>query len=495
MNNAADLLYPHRVPTAPRPSLYPPPIVFNGRVRSSAEVAATAAGWLDVVRDAIPRGARLTAMLMSNHPDAVALLFALSTLPLPVVVFPADPRAWRTDPPLPPGTPVFVPPALRAAARASADLDLRALPDPRPGAAASGFLACPGFVNFTSGSTGLPKPVYIATASFLTQAAAVVEAGRLEAGGPIVGSLPLSTHYGFGQALLLAAVLGAPLGLLERFDHRGLLRLLADGPYAYWPTTPLMADQLARAPLTAGCPAAPAVCHVSAGRLSPQTSRTFAERFGVALRPSYGQTENGFITVDAGATGTIRLDRVGRAAPGIAVRVGDDPLDPHPPERPGRVWYTSPWYMEGYGFPPELAPREGRQGWWPTADVGVLDDEGYLALAGRLDDCFKTARGHLVNPGLVADALAGHPGVTDVVVIPLRRSDGPELGAVVESESEDPLEPHALRATAARVLPPWLQPGVVTVVRRLPRLAGGKADREACHALLLRARGIPPAAG
>ena len=180
------------------------------------------------------------------------------------------------------------------------------------------------------------------------------------------------------------------------------------------------------------------------------------------LRPNYGQTENGFITVDTAPDDAIRPDCVGRAAPGIEVRIGDDPLDADPPGRLGRVWFKSPWYMEGYGFPPHLAPREGREGWWPTADVGVLDASGYLTLAGRADDCFKTSSGHLVNPGEIVQALTGHSGVSEVVVIPVRSPAGPVVGVLAEAEAV--LDADQLRATAAKMLPSWLQPQVVAVL-------------------------------
>jgi len=470
--------------------LEPPPIAFGGAGWSSDELAAMAGGWLDFVRASVPDSAELTAMPMSNHPQAVALFFALSSLPLPVAVLPPDARAWRTSPPLPDGTPVFVAPPLRALAPAAKAAGLAALvvPDARragpPGSVS--FLACPGFVNFTSGSTGLPKPVYITTRSFLIQTAAIVEASGLAPGDPVLASLPLSTHYGLGQALILPTVLGSPLGLVERFDHRSVFRLLDAAPYTYWAATPLMADLLARAPLAGRCPPAPTICHISAGRLSPRTFQAFAERFGVTLKPSYGQTENGFISADTAAPEAIRPDRVGRPAPGIEVRIGDDPRHPRAPGELGRVWFKSPWYMEGYGFPPRLAPREGRDGWWPTADMGFLDDDGYLALAGRADDCFKTALGHLVNPGMIADALTAHPGVTDVLVIPVGESGGALIGVVVEGEGVH----HAdLRTTVGRALPPWLQPHVLTVTPCLPRLAGGKPDRDACLSLLREARG------
>jgi acyl-CoA synthetase (AMP-forming)/AMP-acid ligase II len=464
----------------------PPAVAFKGRSWRSEELAATAAGWLDFVQASVPPAAEMTALPLANQVDAIALFFALSTLPLPVVILPPDPRAWQSRPPLPAGTPIFLPPSLRALAGQGDALGLRTfvLPDPRPGSRAPGpFLTSPGFVNFTSGSTGLPQPVYILTRSFVRQTEAIVEACRLSSAHAVVATLPLSTHYGFGQALLLAALLGSPLGLVGRFDHRSVLRLFAEGTYDYWAATPLMADALARAPLSGPVPAVPGICHISAGRLSGRVFRAFRDRFGVAPRPNYGQTENGFITVNTTPDDQIDPGNVGRPAPGIELRIGEDPSEPYPAGQLGRVWYRSPWYMEGYGFPPRLAPREHRGGWWPTRDVGALDAAGSLTLAGRIDDCFKTASGYLVNPGEITNVLMGHPAVSDVVVLPLASSAGTDIGALVESDAA--LDLDALRAAVARALPPWLHPQRLAAIEKLPRLPGGKPDRAACRALLL----------
>lgn len=470
-----------------RATCRPPAVVFDGRRWSPDEMAAISAGWLDRLSASVPRTARLTAVALSNHPESVALLFALSCLPWPVIVYPPDPRAWRSSPPVSAGTPLFLPPSLTELApeAAAVGLQAHALPAPRsPSSAArsASFLACPGFVNFTSGSTGLPKPVYISTQSFLVQTAAIIEACKLGSDCAVAGSLQLSTHYGLGQALFLPTVLGSTLGLLERFDPRGLLALFASDAYGYWAGTPLMAELLTRVPPSDRRPTVPPICHISAGKLSLRTFHAFTARFGVKLRPNYGQTECGFITVDTSPDEGIRPESVGRASPGVEVRIGDDPQDPLPAGRLGRVWFRCPWYMEGYGFPPELAPRAGREGWWSTADVGILDHAGYLTLAGRADDCFKTSSGYLVNPGEIVQALMSHPGVTEVVVIPIRGAGGSEVGVLVEAEGA--VDADLLRATAARKLPTWLQPKVLVVTDRLPRLAGGKADRNACHGIL-----------
>lgn len=229
-------------------------------------------------------------------------------------------------------------------------------------------------------------------------------------------------------------------------------------------------------------PRIPPVCHVSTDRLSPRVWRAFLARYGVPLRPGYGQTENGFISTDTSPPARIRPGGSGRAAPGIEIRIGDDPLAPYPAGRVGRIWYTSARYMEGYGYPPRLAPRERRGDWWPTQDVGSLDPDGYLTVAGRLDDCFKTASGYLIDPAAIVEALTGHPGVTEVVIVPVPSASGPAIGAVVEGAAG--VDAERLRVAAARTLPPWSRPHAIVVTDRLPRLAGGKPDRQACRALL-----------
>jgi acyl-CoA synthetase (AMP-forming)/AMP-acid ligase II len=431
---------------------------------------------------------------MINHPDAVALFFALSSLPLPVVVLPADVRAWPSVPPVPTETPVFLPPQLHGLAGAGQALGLQtfAMSDARLPATttrAVPFMATPGIVVFTSGSTGPPKPVYFLTRNLFLQLVAIAETCRLSRGAAIAGGLPLATPFGLVRNLLMAAFLGSTLGLLERFDHRSALKLFAAAPYAHWVGTPLMADMLTRAAVSVlPRPSVPPSCHIGTGKLPERVFRAFLERFGVPLRPAYGLAEGGAVTVDMGRDDEIRPASVGRPVAGVEVRIGDDPLDPTPPGRPGRVWVRSPWYMEGYGFPPTLAPRESRGGWRPTQDIGILDEAGYLILTGRVDDCFKTSSGHLVNPGEITNALMSHPGVTDVVIMPV---DGGVASVVIGAlvEGDRALAPDALRAAAGRMLPQWLRPHVMAVTERLPRLPGGKADRAACRAILRFASG------
>jgi len=157
----------------------------------------------------------------------------------------------------------------------------------------------------------------------------------------------------------------------------------------------------------------------------------------------------------------------------------------------GRVWIMTPWRMEGYGFPPDLLPRETRGGWWPSPDLGQLDEAGYLTLMGRIDDCFRTSAGYVVNPAAVAAVVQRYPGVTDMAVVPLGDRLAPVLGILVESPAE--LDLDKLRRHLARTLPAWSQPRVIETTTALPRLSTGRADRLACIAILEEVRSSTPA--
>ena len=466
----------------------PPAVHFGGRTWSRDELAALATGWHGDLVQQLGPAPPLLAVLMANHPESVALFFALTSFPAPVILLGDDPRAWRSTPPLPRDTPVALSEASHHLAGSVAAIGCRpftvsvARPAPRRPPPAPAFLASPGLVAFTGGSTGLPKPVYRSMASAVRHAAVVAEILALRPGAGIVGALPLSAFHGLGDTLLLATLLGGVLGLLPRFDHRSALRLFATDRYRYLAATPMMIDVLARCPLTGPAPRAPALVKVGGGRLPASGFHAFLDRFGTPPRPAYGASETGILTADVGPADRVRPTAVGYAVPDVRIAIGDRPEAPVPAGVPGRVWVSTPRYMEGYGFPPALEPREGRSGWWPMRDRGVIDDAGYLTLLGRLDDAFKTPGGQLVDPTEVVDVIQRLPGVGEVVVLPLPDRTAWTVGAVVAGEPG--LGPVQVRWHAARLLPRWAQPQVVVVVERLPRLESGKVDREGCRTLL-----------
>jgi acyl-coenzyme A synthetase/AMP-(fatty) acid ligase len=213
--------------------------------------------------------------------------------------------------------------------------------------------------------------------------------------------------------------------------------------------------------------------------------RAFKARFGVPLRQLYGTTETGAVTMETGPAGDVRSETAGPVLPGVHVRIGDDPRAPLAPGQPGRVWVSSPGCARGYGFPPDLEPLPGVDGWWRSPDLGQLGEDGHLAVLGRLDDCIRTRAGHLVNPTVVAEALEASPDISEAVVVPIGSPADPVLAALLESSG--PLDMGRVQDQLLALPARW-RPHVLDQTRALPRLASGKPDRLACIAILERSR-------
>ena len=461
-----------------------PRVLHRGRWWSADELDAIARCWraaaLEVVRDT----GRLVATAVPAAPEGVALVVALCSLPSPLAVLLPDPRSWETDPPLPAGTLLLLPPSLASLGVAAREAGLapHLLPEPdaggMPGAPFVPFEG-PGVAVCTSGSTGLPKPVFRHMPELITWGMARVGAlGLARGAGTLMG---VSLAGGQGIHTLVSAIgLGGSLGLLDPPDHRTALAALASSAFQCWRATPHFADALGRCPIE-GPAVAPEFCLVSSP-IPRAVHDRFHDRFGIPLRQTYSCTEAGVVSIDAAPPAAVRPDTVGRPLDGVDVRIGDHPGAPLPCGETGRIWVRTPWAMTGYGFPPVVVPPATTDGWWATQDVGILEADGHLALGGRLDDCIRTREGRLVNLAVVAARLRDLPGVTGAVAVPLVGTAGPSFGAVVECEPGITVQ--ALRTGLGHMLPPWSWPRALETVRELPRLASGRPDRRGCAALL-----------
>lgn len=460
-----------------------PDVLAGGRWHSGDELDATGRGWLAVTREAIGDRADLVALVPPTTAEGVTLLIALSSLPVPIMVLSTEARAWRTEPPIPRGTPVILPPSTPHLAAEAEKIGLRPIVLPLPTTRAAGppidGLSGPGIVVCTSGSSSWPKPVFFRMETQRAWIASRAWAIGMAPGQGVV--MEASPAYAQGLTHVLTAVLvGGPLALLDSRDHRQALITLADPRFGYWRTNAPFASALATCALT-GPAIVPPLCFVSS-RIPDPVADAFEARFGVPLRQSYSSTETGTIALDNSPPDRVQRDTVGRLLPGVEVHIGDHPSQAASPGEIGRIWFRGPWQMAGYGFPPHVERPGDVEGWWPTHDRGVLRSDGYLVLAGRLDDAIRSRDNRTVSLVHVATAIAGLPGVRDVAVVPVDGAGGLVFGAVVESDAS--LTAAELRTKLAGVLPPWSSPRVIEIVAALPRLANGKPDRQACARLL-----------
>src|SRR3546814_12148483 len=77
----------------------------------------------------------------------------------------------------------------------------------------------------------------------------------------------------------------------------------------------------------------------------------------------------------------------------------------------------NPGFFLGYHKDPGKTAETVHDGWYHTGDLAWADEDGYLWIAGRSDDCFKS-RGIFISPVEVENALRGHPAVAEACVVP-----------------------------------------------------------------------------
>ncbi len=215
---------------------------------------------------------------------------------------------------------------------------------------------------------------------------------------------------------------------------------------------------------------------VAAGEaLNPEVLRAWEEATGLQIRDGYGQTETGQLTGMAPGV-AVRPGSMGRALPGIGLRIDDGELVVDPA--------TVPTFFLGYLGGDE---QGGRAEPWRTGDRVVRDEDGFLFFEGRTDDVIISA-GYRIGPFEVESALVAHEAVAEAAVI---AAPDDERGSIVRAVVvlRDGIAPSAqlardLQEHVKAQTAPYKYPRRVDFAAELPKTASGKVRRA-----LLRAEG------
>ena len=191
----------------------------------------------------------------------------------------------------------------------------------------------------------------------------------------------------------------------------------------------------------------------------------------------YGATEGHFTRISS-EEWLRKPGSVGTPRPGASVLITDGSGDLTAPGEVGQVWIDDP-SAEAFTYWNDPVKTEGaRRGSAFTAgDLGRVDPDGYLFLAGRRHDTIITG-GVNVYPQEVERVLATHPAVAKVVVFGVPHDEwGQEVRARVVAEPNLPLDPELLRAWARERLAGYKCPRAIEIVDDLEHTATGKVKR------------------
>ncbi len=332
---------------------------------------------------------------------------------------------------------------------------------------------------YTSGTTADPKG---ATHTDLTVAAsALAMAECLDMRADDVSALVFPfTHIGGIGWLIAALMTGCTLLTTEAFDPTGTPAFLAaNGVTLAGSGTPFHLAYLAAQRAAADRPLFPHVRSYPGGGAPkpPQLHHDLkAELGGVGIVSGYGLTEAPIVVMATTEDPDQKLaDTEGRPTPGVELIVVALDGSRAAPGQEGEIRLKGPQVIRGYLDPSLDADAFDDQGYFRSGDLGIVDDEGYVTITGRLKDVI-IRHGENISAKEVEDLLYEHPAVADVAVIGL---PDPKTGeracavvAVADGQAFDFAEMAGyLRAKGLRVN---AVPEQLELVDAVPRNPAGK---------------------
>ena len=363
--------------------------------------------------------------------------------------------------------------------------------DGRPEPPAPWDAADEALVEYTSGSTGMPKGV--------RHAAGAVEA-VLDGFGRVVGLRPddrvlttprLSFGYGLGCSLLFPLAAGARTILLRgAIDAQVVLAAVERHRPTVLCSVPRMYARLLDAvgPERDGDVFGSIRLCVTAGERCPaELGARIRRRIGAGLINGLGSTEVLHIVTATPPDGGMD-DSIGVPVPGVVATVRDERGAAVPDGEVGRLHIAGPTTSMGYIGRPEAGARTFRDGGVYTGDLARRAPDGSLSLLCRADDVLNLG-GYKVAPGEIEAVAAGIEGVAECAVVGTVDAHGLEeavLYVACAPGADHTAVRRSLVGALRTDLSPFKRPGRIEFLDRLPVTSTGKVARNRLRELALR---------
>ena len=295
-------------------------------------------------------------------------------------------------------------------------------------------------LQYTGGTTGLPKGVMITHRNYLTTAMGMAAGREMQPHYATLQVLPI--FHTSWWPILLHHCGGCKAVIARRFDFHEILKTLERERVTHVNMVPVLFSWLLNFPDLDKYDLSSIVYFTYAGAPMPEDLlRRCIARFGPIFEQGYGLTEAAPLAtmlrredqcrLEGPPEMVRRINSCGRETFVTEVMVVDEEDRPVKPGEIGEIVVRGKNVMKGYWKDPGLTAKALRNGWLHTGDLATVDEDGYIYIVDRKHDMIITG-GENVYPFEVEKVLYEHPAVLEAAVVGLPSEKwGEEVTAAV----------------------------------------------------------------
>jgi oxalate---CoA ligase len=331
-------------------------------------------------------------------------------------------------------------------------------------------------VLHTSGTTSRPKIVPLRQRNLATSARNIAAHLELTENDRCLTVMPLFHIHGIMAALLAPLSVGGAVIATTGFDAFKMHRWIDELAPTYYSAVPTMHQLvLARAPERRKTSLR--FVRSSSAALPGAVFDGLVELFDVPVVEAYGMTEASHqMTSNPLPPPADKRGSVGIAA-GIEVAIIDAGGDVLPPSTRGEVAIKGATVVDGYENNPDANASAFTNGWFRTGDEGMLDEDGFLFLTGRLKEQINRG-GEKISPLEIEEVALTHPAVSEAVAFGIPHDKlGEDVGLAIVRAGDSQLQDRELRDYLSARLAAFKVPRQIVFLDEIPKGATGKLQR------------------
>jgi long-chain acyl-CoA synthetase len=346
----------------------------------------------------------------------------------------------------------------------------------------------PALIQFTGGTTGLPKGAVLTHANLVAATLQCTLWGSLTMGltpperRSVLAVLPFFHVYGTVVVLSWAMFNCATQILVPRFELDELMGLLANfKEITFFPSVPTMINAILNHPKAEELQLDKKLGLLNSGAAPmPVELIEKARDMGIFFSEGWGMSETTSLGIANPILGLKKVGGIGIPFPDTDVKLVDveEGKQEVAKGEPGEIIIKSPLLMKEYWNNPEETAGQLKDGWLFTGDIAVQDEDDYFAIVDRKKDMI-IAGGYNIYPREIDEVLYQHPKIADAVSVGVPdeyRGETVKVFVILkegESATEDEIIDFCKEKLAA-----YKSPKLVEFRTELPKSAVGKILRK-----------------